>query len=45
MELGFLGRDLFGSLALELGNLGGGFDMLEFVFDMRGKVLDSLVVH
>ena len=41
MELGLWGRDLFGSLALELSNLGGGFDMLEFVFDMQGKVFDS----
>ena len=45
MELGFWGRDLFGSLALELCNLEGGFDILEFVFDMWGKVLDSLAVH
>ena len=45
MELGFWGRVLFGSFALELVNLGGGFDMLEFVFDICGKVLDRLVVH
>ena len=40
-----LGRDLFGSLALGLGNSDGGFDMLGFVFDMSETVLDSLVVH
>ena len=45
MELGFWGRALFGSLALELGNLDEGFDMLGFVFDMQGKALDSLAVH
>ena len=45
VELGFWGRDLFGSLALGLGNLDGGFDMLGFVFDMRGMVLGSLAVH
>ena len=45
MELVFWGRDLFGGLALGLGNLDGGFDMLGFVFDMRGMALDSLAVH
>ena len=45
VELGFWGRDLFGGLALGLGNLDGGFDMLGFVFAMRGTVLDSLAVH
>ena len=45
MELGLWDGDLFGSFALGLGNLDGGFDMLGFVFDMRGMALDSLAVH
>ena len=45
VELGLWDGDLFGSLALGLGNLDGGFDMLGFVFDMRGTTLDSLAVH
>ena len=45
VELGIWDGDLFGSLALGLGNLDGGFDMLGFVFDMRGMVLDSSAVH
>ena len=36
-ELGFYVRDLSGSLALELGNLGGGFDMPELGLDMEGR--------
>ena len=45
VELGLWDGDLFGSLALGLGNLDGGFDMFGFVFDMRGMALDSLAVH
>ena len=45
VEPGLWDGDLFGSLALGLDNSDGGFDMLGFVFDMRGTVLDSLVVH
>ena len=45
MDLGFWGRALFGRLALELGNLDGGFDLLRFEFDIQGKALDNLVVH
>ena len=45
VELGFWGRALFGSFALDLGNLDGGFDMLRFVFDMQGKALDNLAIH
>ena len=45
VELGFWGTDLFDSLALGLGNLDGGFDMLGFLFDMQGEVLDILVAH
>ena len=45
VELGLWDGDLFGSLALGLDNSDGGFDMLGFVFDMQGTVLDSSVVH
>ena len=45
VELGLWDGDLFGSLALGLGNSDGGFDMLGFVFDMPETVFDSLVVH
>ena len=45
VELGLWDGDLFGSLALGLGNSDGGFDMLGFVFDMPEMVLDSLAVH
>ena len=45
VELGIWDGDLFGSLALELGNLDGGFDMLGFVFDMQGKSLNNLAIH
>ena len=45
VELGIWDGDLFGSLALGLGNSDGVFDILGFVFDKRGMVLDSLAVH
>ena len=34
-----------GNLAMELGNSGGGFDMLELGLDMWAEVLGSSTVH